>query len=317
MRKKENLSSLPGEMKGALARTDQPAWIQPMLATLTDKRFFKEGWVYEPKLDGVRCLAFKQGGEVRLFTRNRNSLNDRHPGIAEALLKQPAEEFVLDGEVVAFAGERSNFAFLQKGREGVEVCYYVFDILHFEGYDLTRMPLAGRKALLEQALIFDGPVRFLSPIAGADEDFFKETCDQGWEGLIAKREDSLYVSRRSADWLKFKCIIRQEFVIGGYTEPGGARTGFGSLLLGYYEGESLRYAGRVGTGFNERTLSELYRQLSHAERPRSPFTDDVDGRGVHWVEPELVAEIGFSEWTEAGRLRHPRFVGLRDDPDRE
>lgn len=317
MKKKEYLSGLPRELKGALARSGQPAWIQPMLATLTDKRFFEEGWIYEPKLDGIRCLAFKQGGEVRLYTRNKNSLNHRHPAIAEALRKEPASEFVLDGEVVAFEGERSNFAFLQKGRKGVDIYYYIFDILHFEGYDLTRIPLVGRKALLEQALIFESPVRFLSPIVGAGEGFFKEACGKGWEGLIAKREESLYVSRRSADWLKFKCIIRQEFVVGGYTDPGGARSGFGSLLLGYYEDGSLRYAGKVGTGFSQRALENLYAKLSRAERPRSPFADQIDPGGVHWVEPELVAEIGFSEWTRGGRLRHPRFIGLRDDPDRE
>ena len=181
---------------------------------------------------------------------------------------------------------------------------------------MTRIPLIGRKALLEQALSYADPIRFVEPIADAGEGSFLEACEKGWEGIIAKRADSPYASGRSTDWLKFKCVNRQEFVIGGYTEPRGTRAGFGALLLGYYQGKGLRYAGKVGTGFNQRDP----RGASTASSPgsngaRSPFGDETDGGGAHWVEPVLVAQVGFSEWTQDGRLRHPRFLGLRTDKE--
>lgn len=315
MEKNGYFAGLPQGLRGKLVKVNQPPWIRPMLATLADKRFFQEGWIYEPKLDGVRCLAFKGGDGIRLYSRNRNILNDRHPGIAEALRQQPAEEFIIDGEIVACEGDRSSFSLLQRRHAGTPTYYYVFDILYFEGYDVTSIPLLGRKALLEQALSYADPIRYLARIPGADEDYFLAVCGKGREGLVAKRADSLYVSGRSSDWLKFKCVSEQEFVIGGYTEPRGTRSGFGALLLGYYEGKKLRYAGKVGTGFNERTLRDLHLELSRIEQPQPPFEDDIDGRGAHWVRPELVARVGFSEWTRDGRLRHPRFQGLRTDKD--
>jgi bifunctional non-homologous end joining protein LigD len=314
MEKNGYFAGLPQGLKGKLVKSSRPPWVRPMLATLTEERFFKEGWIYEPKLDGVRCLAFKGDDGLHLYSRNRNVISDRHPGIAEALRRQPAQRFILDGEIVAFEGDRSSFSLLQKRHAGVSTYYYVFDILYFEGYDVTSIPLLGRKALLEQALSYADPIRYLAPIPGAGEDDFLKACEKGWEGLVAKRADSLYTSRRSADWLKFKCVNQQEFVIGGYTEPRGTRSGFGALLLGYYEGKDLKYAGKVGTGFNQRTLEDLKQKLSRMEQPRTPFRDDdLDGRGVHWVRPELVAQVGFSEWTPEGRLRHPRFQGLRTD----
>lgn len=316
MEKNQYFAGLPQGLRGKLVKSSRPAWIQPMLATLTDQRFFKEGWIYEPKLDGVRCLAFKGGDGLQLYSRNRNVINDRHPEIAEALQEQPAERFILDGEIVAIEGGRSSFSLLQSRHAGTRTYYYVFDILYLEGYDVTSIPLLGRKMLLEQALPYADPIRYLAPIPEAGEDDFLEACDKGWEGLVAKRADSLYVSGRSSDWRKFKCVNQQEFVIGGYTEPRGSRSGFGALLLGYYEGKKLEYAGKVGTGFNERTLHELHRELSRLEQPESPFQDDdPDDRGVHWVRPELVAQVGFSEWTREGRLRHPRFQGLRTDKE--
>jgi DNA ligase D-like protein (predicted ligase) len=320
MVKKKGVSDLLGELSGKIIKTDQPRWIQPMLASLTVKRFFDAGWIYEPKLDGVRCLAYKRGRDVELYSRNRNLLNDRYPEIVEPLLDQPADAFILDGELVACKGNRSSFSLLQSrsrvggaaaSHSGVKPYYFVFDIPYLEGYDLTRFPLLGRKKLLEKAVSYTDFIRYVSHIPEADEEYFQEACAKGWEGLIAKRADSLYVSKRSSDWLKFKCVREQEFVIGGYTEPRGTRTGFGALLLGYYEGKSLRYAGRVGTGFNQRALEDLQRRLSAMEQERPPFDDDLDERQAHWVRPELIAQVGFAEWTRDGRLRHPRFRGLR------
>ncbi len=325
MGQKKDASSIPGELRGKLVKASQPSWIPPMLATLTDKRFFDAGWIYEPKLDGVRCLAFKKGSDIELYSRNRNIINDRYLEIAEVLQDQPADAFILDGEIVACEGNRTSFSLLQSrsrisdpaaGRHaGIKTYYYVFDILYFEGYDVTQIPLVGRKQLLEQALSYSDTIRFLSYIPGADEEHFLEACSKGWEGLIAKRADSFYISKRSSDWLKFKCVNEQEFVIGGYTEPRGTRTGFGALLIGYYEGKRLRYAGKVGTGFNERTLEDLHRRLAELEQEQPPFDEDLDEKRVHWVKPELIAQVGFAQWTRDGRLRHPRFMGLRTDKE--
>ncbi|MEW6553769.1 MAG: non-homologous end-joining DNA ligase [Actinomycetota bacterium] len=310
-------------MRGRLVRAPQPRWIEPMLATLSGEHFFDAGWIYEPKLDGIRCLAFKRGGEVELYSRNRNILNARFPGVAEALREQPADGIILDGEVVACEGGRSSFSLLQGRsrpaasplRAPADIYYYVFDVLYFGGYDVTGLPLLGRKWLLEKAVDFSDAVRYLSHIPDVDEAYLRDACGEGREGLMAKRAAGLYVSGRSRDWLKFKCVRGQEFVIGGYTEPRGGRTGFGALLLGYREAGKLRYAGKVGTGFSESALSDLHRRLSGMERKTSPFGDSLDEKGVHWVKPALVAQIGFAEWTPDGRLRHPRFLGLRGDVD--
>ena len=294
-----------------------------MLATLSGEHFFDADWIYEPKLDGIRCLAFKRGDDVELYSRNRNILNPRFPAVVEALHEQPAGALILDGEVVACEGGRSSFSLLQ-GRSrsapasrhtAVKRYYYVFDIVYFDGYDLTGIPLLGRKWLLERAVDFSGTVRYLSHIPEADEEYLREACGEGREGLMAKRAASLYVSRRSPDWLKFKCVREQEFVIGGFTEPRGSRTGFGALLVGYYEGKDLRYAGKVGTGFKESVLEDLRHRLSVIEQGSSPFDDNPSEAGVHWVKPELVAQVAFAEWTPDGRLRHPRFLGLRADKD--
>lgn len=325
MAKKRDLSDIPEGLRGELIKAEQPRWVPPMLATLTEKRFFEPGWIYEPKLDGIRCLAFKRGGDIEMYSRNRNFLNEGYPEIAEALRDQPAGAFILDGEIVAWEGDRTSFSLLRSHIEsggpsasrhpGIRIDYHVFDILYVEGYDVTRIPLIGRKKLLEKAVSYGDDVRFLAHIPEADEEYFQEICGKGWEGLIAKRAESLYVSRRSPDWLKFKCIREQEFVIGGFTEPGGTRTGFGALLLGYYEGGKLRYAGKVGTGFNQETLERLYAGLTEIEQERSPFVEDIKARGVHWVSPALVAQVAFAEWTPDDRLRHPRFKGLRGDKE--
>ena len=285
-----------------------------MKAVLTDERFSDPDWIYERKLDGIRCLAFKGDNDVRLRSRNDLSLNGRFPEVAEALEAAPASNRVVDGEVVAFDGAQTSFARLQqRGERPTPVFFYVFDILRADGEDVTALPLRERKALLRRTLTFVGPIRFTAHRNRDGEAFYEEACRKGWEGLIAKRADSLYRHGRSRDWLKFKCSAEQELVVGAYTAPRGSRTDLGALLLGYYDDGKLRYAGKVGTGFTRATLHELAAALKPLRRDGSPFADEVRERDVTWVEPELVAQIGFSEWTRDGRLRHPRFLGLRDD----
>jgi DNA ligase D-like protein (predicted ligase) len=309
----------------ALLRQERmPEWTAPMLATLTDERFSSPEWIYERKLDGVRCLAFRRRGRVAIYTRNRNRLNDTYPELEQILLEQPREKFIVDGEIVAFKGNNTSFSRLQKrsgigDREqarasGVKVYLYLFDLLFLDGSDITALPLRARKGLLLGNFEFDDGLRYSRHRNTDGEDYYQDACKKGWEGLIAKRADAPYRHGRSRDWLKFKCVNRQELVICGYTDPQGSRKGFGALLLGYYEGEELRYAGRVGTGFDRALLESLAAKLEASQRPHSPYADMSEGgQGVHWVAPEMVAEIGFTEWTRDGRLRHPRFIGLRDD----
>jgi bifunctional non-homologous end joining protein LigD len=288
--------------------------VELMKAVLTDERFSDPDWIFERKLDGIRCLAVKDERGVALRSRNDLSLNGRFPEIAAALAEDAAADVVLDGEVVAFDGAQTSFSRLQRrGERPAPVFFYVFDILRLAGEDVTQRPLRARKTLLRQALTFKDPIRFTVHRNGAGEAFFAEACRKGWEGLIAKRADAPYTHGRSRDWLKFKCSAEQELVIGGYTAPRGSRTDLGALLLGYYDDGDLRYAGKVGTGFTRATLHDLAARLAPLRRDSTPFADAVRERGATWVEPQLVAQVGFSEWTRDGRLRHPRFLGLRDD----
>jgi bifunctional non-homologous end joining protein LigD len=285
-----------------------------MKAVLTNEPFSDPRWTFERKLDGIRCIAFKSGRHVRLLSRNRLSLNERFAEVAAALERDPAKAFVVDGEVVAFDGARTSFATLQqRGERPVRIVFYVFDIVYAGGRDVTALPLRERKALLRGTLMFDGPIRFTQHRNRDGEALFREACRKGWEGLIAKRAESPYVQGRSREWLKFKCGFEQELVIGGFTAPRGSRTDLGALLVGHYEQGRLRYAGKVGTGFTRATLQDLAERLAKLRRDDSPFADTVKERDVTWVEPALVAQIGFGEWTRDGRLRHPRFLGLRDD----
>jgi DNA ligase D-like protein (predicted ligase) len=318
------LAGLPPDARKRVRRTPQPAWVDPMLATLTDRRFSDPNWIFETKLDGERCLAFKQDSTVRLLSRNQQLLNNTYPEVVEALERGGTHDVVIDGEIVAFEGNRTSFEKLQgrigikdpeaARRSGIPVFYYVFDLVHLDGYDITRVELILRKGLLTNALTFRDAVRFEAHRNTKGEAFYREACAKGLEGVIAKRRDSEYSpGKRSPDWLKFKCVNEQEFVIGGFTDPAGSRVGFGALLVGYYERGRLRYAGKVGTGFDTETLVNLRRKLDARKTSRSPFADEVKERGAHWVKPELVAQIGFSEWTRDGKLRHPRFLGLRTD----
>ncbi|GAA0520991.1 ATP-dependent DNA ligase [Saccharopolyspora subtropica] len=298
-------------------------WHEPQLATLTHQRFSDQRWIFERKLDGVRVIAGCDGAQPQLWSRNRKRVDAAYPELLDALSAQGAERFVIDGEVVAFEGNQTSFARLQKRihltdpraarRTGVPVYYYVFDLIAFGGVDLTRLALRTRKRLLRECFEFADPLRFSAHRSGTGEQYFREACAQGWEGLIAKRADRPYRAGRSRDWLKFKCVNDQEFVIGGFTEPKGSRVGFGALLVGYYQQSRLRYAGKVGTGYDERTLRDLRARLDELTVADPPFADPVTEPGAHWVAPELVAQVGFTEWTADGRLRHPRFSGLRED----
>ena len=308
-------------------RPDQPGWLDPELATLTRDRFSDPAWIFERKLDGERCLAFRSGRQVRLMTRNHKEDTSTYPEITEALAAQQAGDFIIDGEIVAFDGSQTRFARLQQ-RLGVRdpgpdllaevpVYYYIFDVLWADGRDARPLPLRERKRILRGLLAFTGPLRFTEHRDTDGEAYHRQACASGWEGLIAKRADSPYHAGRSRDWLKFKCESGQEFVIGGFTDPRGTRTGFGALLLGYYDpGRRLVYAGKVGTGFSRRTLDSLHATLAGLEQDDPPFDRGrLPRSNVHWVQPRLVAEVGFSEWTTDGELRHPRFQGLRDDKD--
>jgi bifunctional non-homologous end joining protein LigD len=296
-----------------------------MLATLTEERFSREGWLFEPKWDGERCLVFRRGRQLRLFSRNGLLLNERYPEIFAAFQQQGAKLFIADGEIVAFKSGITSFSKLQERMQverpsadlirRVPVSLYLFDILHLGGYDTRLLPLRYRKQILLDALEFQGSIRFTEHRETEGEVYYREACRNGWEGVIAKDGQGPYVSRRTRDWLKFKCSKQQEFVIGGYTEPGGSRIGFGALLVGYYRGRTLVYAGKVGTGFDRDTLQRFGRKLADLETPTRPFgsSDGLPRDAVHWVRPKIVAEIAFSEWTRDGKLRHPRFQGLRDD----
>jgi len=307
-------------------RARQPGWLDPELATLTKERFSDPAWIYERKLDGERCLAFRDGDQARLMTRNQKDDTSTYPEVTAALAAQRADDFIIDGEIIAFDGDQTSFSRLQQ-RLGVRnpspalvadvpVYYYIFDVLWAAGRDVRALPLRERKAILADLLTFSGPLRFTEHVDTDGEAYYRQACASRWEGVIAKLADAPYRAGRNRDWLKFKCENGQEFVIGGFTDPQGSRVGFGALLLGYYDDGKLVYAGKVGTGFSQQVLMKLHVALAGLERDRPAF-----GRGrlpttrVHWVEPRLVCEVGFSEWTTDGQLRHPRFQGLRDDKE--
>ena len=295
-----------------------------MLATLTDRRDFGDDWLLERKFDGERCVARRDGGRVRLESRTGKDLTGTYPEVCAAVAGQRDRQFVLDGEVVAFDGEQTSFTRLQQrlgsttpSRERVAaypVVFCVFDLLELDGNDLRDRPLLERRARLTAAIRPGAALQLSESWRDDSLRRFAQACRAGWEGLIAKRAQAPYVSGRSRDWLKLKCVWEQEFVIGGYTDPAGTRTDFGALLVGYYEDRRLRYAGKVGTGYTAATLRDLGARLRDLEAPESPFVEARPiPRGTHWTRPELVAQIGFAEWTNDSRLRQPRFLGLRDD----
>jgi DNA ligase D-like protein (predicted ligase) len=318
------LDGLPAEAKARLRTRAPPKWVAPMLATLTDGVCSRQGWLFEPKWDGERCLAFRRGRDLNLFSRNRIRLNARYPEVVEAIYQQQTTSFIADGEIVTFEGEITSFAKLQARMQvehpsadlirKVPVWFYFFDLLYLDRYDMREVPLRYRKEVLRNVFDFQGSLQFTEHRKTEGEDYYRRACQKRWEGIIAKNRHSVYVSKRTRDWLKFKCKQEQEFVIGGYTDPRGSRSGFGALLLGYYRGGKLVYAGKVGTGFDQDLLRRLGEKLARLKTSVSSFAEDgLPRRGVHWVKPKLIAQIGFTEWTAGGKLRHPRFLGLRDD----
>ena len=271
-----------------------PDWLEPMAATLTQDRFGGGDWLFERKFDGIRLLAYKRGGKIELFSRNR--LPQHLPEVAAAISKLPVDNVILDGEVA------------WDGRSG----YHVFDILWLNGRAVTSLPLEERRALLK-ALPFESPMRRVTLVS--DENPWERARREGWEGVIAKRRGSPYEHRRSKHWLKMKCEASQELVVGGFTDPQGARVGLGALLVGYYEGSEFVFAGKIGTGFDTRLLLDLRRRLDAIEIPASPFTKakGLPRLRAHWVLPEIVVQVAFIEWTVHGKLRHPRLLGVRFD----
>jgi bifunctional non-homologous end joining protein LigD len=295
---------------------------EPMKPVLVADPFDDPAWIFERKLDGERCGALRRGGRVTLLSRTGRAMGAAYPELEEALT-MPGRDLLLDGEIVAFKHGQTSFERLQRRmqlrdpararRSGVAAYYYIFDLLELDGADLRPLALFERKARLRESVTFRGHLRLTSYRRGDGKHAFSEACRRGWEGVVAKRLDSPYTPARSRDWLKVKCAHGQEFVIGGWTEPRGSRERFGAILVGYYEGGKLRYAGKVGTGFDRETLTRLGDELERRERPHSPFASGDAPRDAHWALPELVAEIGFAEWTRDGRLRQPRYQGLRDD----
>ncbi len=293
----------------------------PQLATLVTDVPAGDTWLHEIKFDGYRILAAMAGGECRLVSRNGNDWTGSYPRVANAVAGLDAESVLIDGEVVVFDEHGiSRFQELQNARGSSRLHYMAFDLLHLDGEDLRRRPLLERKQLLKELLDTSkgDVIRYSDHVVGHGDAFYRQACTSGLEGIICKRADAKYTTGRNRDWLKVKCLNRQEFVIVGFTEPQGSRTGLGALLLGVYDDDVLRYAGKVGTGFTTKSLRELRKRLEPLERDTPAFENAPRGaraRDVHWIEPELVAEIAFTEWTTDGSVRHPSFQGLREDKD--
>lgn len=266
-----------------------------MAATLTQERFTGPEWIFERKFDGIRLLAFKNGPEVRLFSRNQ--LPQHLPAVADAVASLPATDLILDGEVTWGAGS---------------VNYHVFDIVHIDGRDVSALPLDERRALLDR-LPLQPPLQRVTALD--DGQPWERACREGWEGVVAKRRDSTYEQRRSPNWLKMKCELAQELVVGGFTDPQGTRVGLGALLVGYFDGDDFAFAGKIGTGFDTKLLLDLRDRLDRLEIPASPFTKakGLPRLRVHWARPEIVVQVGFIEWTAHGKLRHPRLLRVRHD----
>jgi bifunctional non-homologous end joining protein LigD len=290
-------------------------WVPPMLAQLWKSLPSDDGgWVYERKFDGLRAIAVRNGDDVELWSRGHKSYTARFGHIAEALRHLPVDNFTLDGEIVALEGDRTSFELLQRPDSPARPVYEVFDVVHLLGTDTRSLPLADRRRLVTELIEPTDVLRPVESLAGAPDSLLQTARRRGWEGVIAKRADGPYRSARSPDWRKVKFDASQELVIGGWTEPQGSRQYFGALLVGYYDEQArLRYAGKVGTGFTEATLKSLHAQLRELARADSPFTDTPRMKAVHWVDPEIVANVAFTEWTADGKLRHPKFQGLRSD----
>jgi ATP-dependent DNA ligase len=272
--------------------TSFPKWLVPMAATLTQERFTGPEWIFERKFDGIRLLAYKNGETVELFSRNQ--LPQDIPSVVEAVGKLPVRDAILDGEVTWGRGR---------------VAYHVFDVMWLDGTSVTTLSLEERRALLAQ-LPLHAPLQRVE--LGEDPSPWEVAQREGWEGVIAKRRDSTYEHRRSKQWLKMKCELSQEFVVGGFTDPQGKRVGLGALLVGHYKDDDFLFAGKIGTGFDNAMLLDLRARLDKLEIEKPPFTKAVGlpRLRAHWVRPEIVVRVGFIEWTVNGKLRHPRLLSV-------
>ena len=311
-----------------------PRAIHPMLATLVDRAFDDTQWLYEIKWDGYRAIAFLDGGSVRLVSRNQNDLSAAYPELASIRDSVKARTAVLDGEIVALDEQgRPSFSLMQqrtgvgeggrrirRTRDDIPVVYYVFDLLYLDGYDLMQIDLERRKELLASILAPSDLIRYSDHYVGNGKVLFEAAAQRGLEGIVAKRRNSCYLQKRSSEWLKIKIVKQQECVIGGYTDPRGSRENFGSVVLGLYDNEGrLIHVGHAGSGFTQESHAALWKRLHALKTKRSPFYGKVEStRPVHFVKPELVAEIKFTEWTHEGqsggmKMRAPVFQGLRFD----
>jgi bifunctional non-homologous end joining protein LigD len=310
-----NPAEIPGARKAPL-----PRFVKPQLATLVDEAPAGDDWLHELKFDGYRILCRLQGGKARLLSRSGKDWTEHFEPVARAAEQVGAGEALLDGEVaVLLADGTTSFNALQNASttpSGARLTYFLFDLLHLDGYDLTRAPLERRKEALRPLLppAAAGTLRFSDHVVGSGREFHERACRMKLEGIVSKRRDAPYEAARSRTWLKVKCVHEQEFVIGGFTDPEGSRAGIGALLLGVYDGDRLDFAGKVGTGFTDKSARTLRQSLEAIQRKASPFAAKIPGTArAHWVEPERVAQVAFSEWTSDGKLRHPSFKGLRED----
>jgi bifunctional non-homologous end joining protein LigD len=317
--RRPNVAIAPAKLEGA-RKAPLPQTLDAQLALLADEAPEGSAWVHEIKFDGYRMLCRVSNGKCHIYSRNGKEWTDAFSRIAEAVARLPVTSAWIDGEVIVNdANGRSSFQALQNvlsAESGAKPLYYAFDLPYVDGYDLRKAPLVERKRLL-RTIVGEAPlIRFSDHVEGDGPAFFAQACRMGLEGIVSKRADSPYQAVRGRDWQKIKCALRQEFVIGGYTDPQGARSGFGALLLGVHDGSELRYCGKVGTGFNEALLGSLTAELRKRAIDASPFVNPptgAEGRRAHWVKPELVGEVSFTEWTRDGTLRHPSFQGLRED----
>jgi len=302
-----------------------PEQITPMLATLVDEPFSDPDWVFETKWDGFRSVCFIDRGKARFVSRNQIEMTPQYPELANTPKQINAKQAILDGEIVALDEHgMPRFQLLQNKlriRSGsyakatkAQILYFVFDLLYYDGFDLTNCALTERKALLEHILQPASFVKYSDHVAAEGEQFFREIEKFRLEGMIAKRANSKYVQKRTSDWLKVKTVMRSEVVIGGYTQPRGTRSYFGSLVCGLYKGRELHYVAHTGGGFNEKLLASIYKLMQPLKTDKSPFIKPPKtNEPVQWLTPKLVAEVKFSEWTADERMRQPIFLGLRED----
>ena len=314
----------PKKLSGA-RKASMPDFLPPQLATLVSEPPAGDEWLHELKFDGYRMLCYLTRGKARFLSRNGKDWTEKFPNLLEALKKFPAATAILDGEIVILDKEgRSSFQRLQQAMKNSSspFIFEIFDVVYLDGFNITRTPLRERKALLEELLTSDklkgtrGQLRYSDHVEGNGRQFFKQACEHGIEGIVSKLADSTYESTRNRNWLKTKCIKRQEFVIAGYTPSKKGFPGFGSLILGVYDKGKLVYSGRVGTGFSIKQRLELQKKLdriSHASMPCAVKPKDPGLREAHWAKPLLVAEVEFTEWTADDSIRHPSFKGLRED----